>query len=49
MFTYFGVMIGPPLFGLAAAFMGFQGAYALAAALALAGAYLAWRMRPGGS
>src|SRR3954470_19026874 len=48
MFTYFGVMVGPPLFGLAAAIVGFQGAYALAAVLALAGAYLAWRMgRPG--
>ena len=27
MFTYFGVMIGPPLFGAAAALAGFQGAY----------------------
>ena len=42
MFTYFGVMIGPPLLGVAAALVGFQGAYALAAVLALAGAYLAW-------
>jgi MFS family permease len=47
MFTYFGVMIGPPLFGVAAAFVEFQGAYAFAAVLALAGAYLAWRTGPG--
>src|SRR3954471_4180340 len=49
MFTYFGVMVGPPLFGAAAALAGFQGAYMFAALLALAGVYLAWRMRPGGS
>ena len=49
MFTYFGVMIGPLLFSLAAAFVGFQSAYALATVLALVGAYLPWRMRPGGS
>ncbi len=49
MFTYFGVMIGPPLFGVAAALVGFQGAYALAAVLALAGAYLALPAGPGAS
>ena len=46
MFTYLGVVIGPPLFGAAAALVGFQGAYALAAVLALAGAYLALPRRP---
>ena len=46
MFTYLGVVIGPPLFGAAAALVGFQGAYALSGVLALAGAYLALPRRP---
>src|SRR4051812_27444037 len=46
MFTYFGIVIGPPLFGMAAALLGFPGAYVLAVVLALAGAYLTWPMRP---
>jgi len=48
MFTYFGVMIGPPLFGVAAALVGFQSTYVVAAVLALAGAYLAWPVSPSG-
>jgi MFS family permease len=39
--TYTGVMIGPPLFGAIAAFMGFAGAFMVMAAIVIAGAALA--------
>ena len=41
-FTYVGVVIGPALFGAAAAPAGFQSAYALAAGMGLVGAFLAF-------
>jgi MFS family permease len=46
MFTYSGVIIGPPLFGVAVTLVGLQGACALVAGLALTGAYLALPVRP---